>query len=247
MRDAATGFYVGVLKKLIAEGTVSISDSVLVVCGGPLDEKVMALVGFQNVAITNLDDRMSNNFQDAENLTYENESFDLVIVHAGLHHCYSPHRALLEMYRVARKCAVAFEARDSLLMRLAIRFGLTEDYEIGSVAIDREKGGLANGPIPNFIYRWTERGVRDTIASYDPAHAQKIEYYYGLRLPIQRWSRAGSPLRFVGLLIEPLSDLFIWMLPKQCNQFAFAILKTEQLKPWMESKTRIAPRYAVIR
>jgi ubiquinone/menaquinone biosynthesis C-methylase UbiE len=46
-------------------------------------------------------------FQDAEQLSFEDEAFDYVFVHAGLHHCASPHRALLEMYRVARRGIMA--------------------------------------------------------------------------------------------------------------------------------------------
>ena len=38
MRDVVTGFYVNVLEQLLAAGVVAISDSALVVCGGPLDE-----------------------------------------------------------------------------------------------------------------------------------------------------------------------------------------------------------------
>src|SRR5438445_1104277 len=156
--DEVTAFYVDVLKSLIANGTVATSDSVLVVCGGPTDSNAIALAGFSNVTVTNLDEGISNNRQDAENLSYNDGSFDLVVVHAGLHHCASPHRALLEMYRVTKKCALAFEARDSLLMRTAIRLGLTIDYEIEAVSGSNfEYGGLNNGPIPNYNYRWTER------------------------------------------------------------------------------------------
>ncbi|WP_422281189.1 methyltransferase domain-containing protein [Bradyrhizobium sp.] len=81
-------------------------------------------------------------------MSYDDESFDAVIVDAGLHHCHSPHRALLEMYRVARKCAVAFEARDSLLMRAAIRAGLTEEFERSAISADRMRAG--ESPIPEF-------------------------------------------------------------------------------------------------
>jgi SAM-dependent methyltransferase len=155
MRDVKKGFYLDVLGRLIEDGTISVSDRILVVCGGPLDQEVMGIVGFTDVTITNLDTDIR---QDAENLTYDNGSFDVVIVHAGLHHCHSPHRALLEMYRVARKCAVAFEARDSLMMRAARRMGLTLDDELHAITPEGT-GGVANTGIPNFIYRWTERGV----------------------------------------------------------------------------------------
>jgi SAM-dependent methyltransferase len=126
MRDVVTGFYCEVLRKLMAAEKISISDSVLIVCGGPLDESVMREVGFPNVKLTNIDGVEET--QDAENLSYADGSFDVVVVHAGLHHCHSPHRALLETYRVARKAAIAFESRDSLLMRIAVKLGFTMDY-----------------------------------------------------------------------------------------------------------------------
>ncbi len=245
MRDVVTGFYVDVLRKLIANGAASISDRVLVVCGGPLDKEVMTIVGFNDVTITNLDDGMSNTRQDAENLTYEDKSFDLVVVHAGLHHCRSPHRALLEMYRVARKCVVAFEARNSFTMRLAIRLGLTTEYELEAVSADFKTGGMSNGPVPNFIYRWTEREVRDTIASYDPAYAHKIDFFYDLRIPIQRFTQTGRTLlRLLGILVIPLSRMFARLAPKQGNEFAFAISR-KSLQPWMETESLMSKRYAV--
>jgi SAM-dependent methyltransferase len=235
MRDVVTGFYVSVLQQLIAEGTASISDSILVVCGGPLDEEVMRQVGFADYTVTGLDVTAIGQQQDAENLTYDDGSFDIVIVHAGLHHCHSPHRALLEMYRVARKCAVAFESRDSLIMKTAVRLGLTMDYEIDSITPDG-RGGVADTGIPNFIYRWTEREIRKTIASYDPEHAQSIAFFYDLRIPIQRFTASGNHLlRLIGLLVEPLSRLFAAVLPRQCNEFAFAILKTNASQPWIKA------------
>jgi hypothetical protein len=65
MRDVVTGFYVSVLQQLIAEGTASISDSILVVCGGPLDEEVMRQVGFADYTVTGLDVTAIGHQQDA--------------------------------------------------------------------------------------------------------------------------------------------------------------------------------------
>jgi SAM-dependent methyltransferase len=231
MRDVVTGFYGDVLRKLLASGKISQSDSILIVCGGPLDETVMREVGFGDFNLTNIDGLAEQ--QDAENLSYADGSFDVVIVHAGLHHCYSPHRALLEMYRVARKAAIAFESRDSLLMRMAVKLGFTLDYEVDSVSADG-KGGVAESGIPNFVYRWTEREVWKLIATFDPAHKPNIEFFYDMRIPIQRLSRSGNhAMRAVGMIVEPLSRLFAVALPSQCNEFAFAILKNGELQPWM--------------
>lgn len=235
MRDVVTGFYCDVLNKLIASGRISTSDKVLVVCGGPLDETVMRTVGFQDFIVTNVDEGAADQYQNAENLSYPDGSFDVVIVHAGLHHCHSPHRALLEMYRVAKKCAVVFEARDSLMMRLAVRFGLTMDYEVNAID-ENGRGGVANSSVPNFIYRWTERGVRTTIASYDPARIPQIEFFHDLRLPIQRLARSRqTTLRLLALAVEPMSKVFAAIAPKQCNEFAFAIFKSNKMQPWIQS------------
>ena len=232
MRDVVTGFYCEVLRKLISAGQISTSDSVLVVCGGELDEKVMREVGFRDFKITNLDEAGEHR-QDAEKLTFEDDTFDVVVVHAGLHHCYSPHRALLEMYRVSRKCVLAFESRDSLLMRAAVRLGLTMDYEVNSVS--NGKGGVANTGTPNFIYRWTEREVVKTIASFDPARPPAAQFFYDFRLPIQRFSRSGATiLRAAALAIEPLSRVIAVLAPKQCNEFAFAVTKQGEPHPWIK-------------
>jgi len=234
MRDVVTGFYCGVLQKLIARGEIATSDRVLVVCGGPLDDAVMREVGFADFVISGLDGSAER--QDAERLSFADGSFDVVIAHAGLHHCYSPHRALLEMYRVARKAAIAFESRDSLLMRTAVRFGLTVDYEVDSVSEDGKGGGVAESGVPNFVYRWTEREVWKAIATFDPRRQPKIEFFYDLRIPIQRYARSGNhALRLAGILIEPLSRVFAALLPSQCNEFAFAISKRGELQPWIRA------------
>jgi SAM-dependent methyltransferase len=66
-------------------------------------------------------------FQDAERLTFAENEFDFCIVHSGLHHCYSPHRALLEMYRVARVGLLVFEPRDGALVRLGMRLNVVRN------------------------------------------------------------------------------------------------------------------------
>jgi len=177
---------------------------------------------------------MRTNCRTLKNLSYDDGAFDVVIVHAGLHHCYSPHRGLLEMYRVARKCAVAFEARESLLMRAAVRLNLTETYEHSAILPDGT-GGVANTRTPNFIYRWTEREVTKTIASCDPARVPQISFFYDLRIPIPRFTQAGNRImRAIGLMLEPLSRFFARIAPKQCNEFAFAVSKNGPLHPWIK-------------
>jgi SAM-dependent methyltransferase len=249
-------FYDETLRQLIEAGTISTGDKVLVVCGGSYDADVLKGLGFKSVTLCNLDGSYSGHDvdyawerQDAERLTYGDDEFDVAIVHAGLHHCASPHRALLEMYRVARKAAVVFEALDSMLVRTAVVLGFASDFELEAVSGEGyESGGLNNGPIPNLGYRWTEREVIKTIRAADPAHIEKIDFFYGLRLPTLRFEHVNAPAKRIALkLMAPTVKAFVKLFPKQGNQFGFAITKTGRLRDWLEErdgKIRLSPEKA---
>jgi SAM-dependent methyltransferase len=233
------------LRQLIGANTISTSDKVLVVCGGPYDADVLGEIGFKSVTLSNLDGSYAGHNadyvwerQDTENLTYGDGQFDVAMVHAGLHHCASPHRALLEMYRVAHKAVVVFEARDSLMVRTAVALGFASDFELEAVSGEGyESGGLNNGPIPNLAFRWTEREVIKTIRAADPAHVERIEFFYGLRLPTLRFEHVNAPAKRIALkLMAPAVKVFAKLFPKQGNQFGFAIIKTGRLRDWLEEK-----------
>src|SRR5260221_1631337 len=108
--------YTNALRKLLDQGLIKREMQVLVVCGGPHDREILLSAGFTNVTISNVDPRLTGTefapftwcFQDAENLTFKDGEFDFCIAHDGLHHCQSPHRGLLEMYRVAKKGLLVF-------------------------------------------------------------------------------------------------------------------------------------------
>src|SRR5436190_1721688 len=126
------------LDRLLRDGAIRCDESVLVTCGGPFDEAVLHLLGFHDVTISSLSlpdgvDPGHFRIEDAEAMTAPCDSFDIVLVHAGLHHCASPHRALAEMHRVARHAVLVFENQDSLLVRLLCRMGLSQDYETDAV------------------------------------------------------------------------------------------------------------------
>ncbi len=161
------------LAKYISSGFLKKEDRILVVCGGVFDQEIMEAIGFSNYLITSLHPEENcsiKNYkkENVEHLSFGDNSFDNVIVHAGLHHCYSPHRAVCEMYRVARKNVVIFESQDSFLMRLICRLGLALDYEIKADRRDRVNGGVENLPIPNYVYRWSRRDVEKLVRSLDP-------------------------------------------------------------------------------
>jgi hypothetical protein len=143
------GFYRRVVGELLERGVLTRDLALVVVGGGELDRSVLESHGFRNVTLTNLDPEQGE-VEDAEALSYADGSFDFGIVSAALHHCRSPHRALLELYRVSRIGVLALEARDSTLMRLANRIGVAEEYELTVVAAEGFRtGGVANSAVPN--------------------------------------------------------------------------------------------------
>ena len=124
--------YERALRSLLEHEVITSSSKILVVCGGPLDAEIAKSVGLTNVTLTNLNEHPGTHEagmstwerQNAEHLHYPDNSFDAVIEHMGLHHCHSPHRALTEMYRVAKRAVVAVENRDSLAVKIAKSLGL---------------------------------------------------------------------------------------------------------------------------
>ncbi|MDO8389793.1 MAG: methyltransferase domain-containing protein [Actinomycetota bacterium] len=236
-------FYAATLQRLVAEGRLDLAARTLVVAGGDTDRRTLLHVGFTDVVVSNLDDRDSAPDMspyawmhlDAEDLDLPDGSFSQAVVHAGLHHCRSPHRALLEMHRVARDSIVVFEARDNRLMRLARQLGFTGDYELDAVVVQGgTHGGMRNGPVPNYVYRWTEREFTKVLASYDPSGVVAARYFYGLRLPLERLRLAGSrgKLLLVGLATLPLRVL-VRVAPRQGNEFAMWAATRRAPWPWV--------------
>lgn len=227
------GFYRRVVGELLEEGLVRRDMAVLVVGGGELDRRVLAGHGFENVTLSNLDPA-EGDVEDAEALSYADASFDFGIVSAALHHCRSPHAALLELYRVARVGVLALEARDSALMRLANRIGVAEEYELTVVAAEGFRtGGVANSAVPNYVFRWTEREVEKTIRAAAPERRHRFVWFRELELPVSVLEQSGkSAWRFARLPLKAL----VAVLPRQANLFAFAVLKGD-LQPWMRTES----------
>ena len=227
-------FYRRVLRELVEQGLVARDWRILVVAGGEADREAFAAAGFTDVLITNLSPGPGEERQDAEDLSYEDGSFDLAVVSAGLHHCASPHRALLELYRVARRGILALEARDSALMRLAQRAGVVDEYELTAVAAHQfEAGGVRNTATPNYVYRWTEREVEKTIASAAPQTRNRFVWFRELELPVSVLEASGRGV--FKLAARPLK-LLTKVFPKQANLFAFAVFKGG-LQPWMRDES----------
>jgi SAM-dependent methyltransferase len=223
------------------------SDSIVAVCAGPPERGAFVRCGFRDVLITNINaDDSSDDFapfhwslQEAQQLDFEDESFEFSFVADGLHHCSSPHRALLEMYRVARRGIIVLESRDSLLMRAANRFGLSPLYEVEAVVgSDFRAGGVDNSDIPNYIYTWTEADFEKTLRTFDPRGRHTFRFFYGLNLPYELagWRKSSMKLKIMKAT-DPLLRGLTRVFKKQCNTMALVALKLrvpEDLWPWLK-------------
>lgn len=253
-------FYIDTLRDLIRQGVIDPGMSVLGVCASGRDHHTFLEAGLRNATLTNLETRFDIDDPgphvlaggDVENLGYPDASFDFVIAHNGLHHCASPHRGLLEMHRVARRGLLVFEPRDSLVSRLGTRLGVGQEYETAAVALsaDGRHGGWRNGPVPNFVYRWTEREIEKTIHSATPWIRCGFHYRYALRPPSGAASSRSALVR-VGLRVAvPVARLLARVFPRQTNCFAYAVVKprdgtgTPPWIRWADGRPELDPEWA---
>jgi SAM-dependent methyltransferase len=242
-------FYDDVVDELVRDGVLHTGMSVLVVCGGRTDTQALRRCGFRDVVISNLGARPKGgdlepfgwSEQDAERLAFDDDSFDLCVVHSGLHHCYSPHRALLEMYRVARQAVLLFEPYDNLLTRVGVRLGIGQEYEYAGVAGEwgraGHRGGVADTTIPNFVYRFTEREIVKAVHSFAPYARHDIRFFHRMRIPWGQLRRRRNRALYLAVrLAQPALRLVEACAPRQSNNFAALIRKPDlsrSLHPWL--------------
>jgi SAM-dependent methyltransferase len=239
-------FYSQVLQDLLQRNVLHRKMRILVVCGDMTDKDALLQSGFQYGVISNLDVRANGSefdpfewsLQDAENLSFGDNSFDFCVVHSGLHHCYSPHRALLEMYRVARKGLLMFEPYDNFLTRLGVLLRFGQEYEHAAVFYnDCSYGGVRNSSIPNYVYRWTEEEIVKIINSRAPYGKHTFRFFHKMRIPwVQLRGRKNRRFYYATLLLYPLIKAINLVLPEQSNNFAALVVKPEfprDLHPWL--------------
>jgi SAM-dependent methyltransferase len=239
-------FYADTLRGLLEKGVLRTDMRILVICGGRLDRDVLQECGFRDVLISNLDARLKGDefapfqwsFEDAERLTFADNEFDFCIVHSGLHHCHSPHRALLEMYRVARLGLLVFEPRDGFMVRLGVRLNVGQQYEVAAVFDNNMTfGGVRNSEIPNYVYRWTPGEVRKVVQSFAPIGNHRCTFFYALRVPWSRLKLLKNKVYLLGVVaVLPALKVLSLFLPTFCNNFGFLVLKPrlpEDVFPWL--------------
>lgn len=229
-------FYIEVLRSALRWGELRPDDNVLVVCGGPKDEASLREAGLTHFTVSNISGDAAI---DVENLAYPDGAFDTVIVHSGLHHCASPHRGLLEMHRVARRCVLLFEPADSLATRIGRKLGVGQTYEFAAVADNQLRyAGWRNTPVPNWVYRFTAAEIRQTICCAAPFGPHRFRFHYRTRIP---WTQLKMRRSKLPLVVVAVAAPFLRILdaigPVFSNNMAAVIVKPrlpEQAFPWLE-------------
>lgn len=231
-------FYVDVLRSALRDGSLRADGRVLVVCGGTKDEASLREAGLKQFQLSNIGGDVE---VDVENLPYQNEAFDAVIVHSGLHHCASPHRGLLEMYRVAKRCIILFEPADNLVTRLGQKLGIGQTYEFAAVQGNRlECGGWRNTSVPNWVYRFTPSEIRRTINCAAPFGPHRFRFHFRTRIP---WSQLRARRNKLPLIMASLAAPVLRLLdtvgPVASNNLAAVIVKPDlpaEVFPWLEQQ-----------
>ncbi len=252
-----------VLRKCVHSMGIDLTNDVLVVGGNAEDGRTLHRIGFTRVTLSNLldprpseqadldDAEMRTVRVDAEAMELANNSYDLVLAHEMLHHCRSPHKALLEMLRVSRGHVILLEPNNSLAMRVLLRLRFSFPYELPAViASGFQTGGVRDSNIPNYIYRWNAVDVYQTIASYlaESEFDLYTQRYWDFNVDeaeLRRRSetRIGnvmkvlSPRVFLAGLhsFQAVANHIPW-LGRQGNKFFGCIRKKSELKPWLIRK-----------
>jgi len=222
--------------------------TVLAVGASELDVELLRAIGFSKIVTSNLDGFQGHQPLDLEELALADESYDIVFAHAVLHHCRSPHKAAGEMARVCRRCAIFIEPNESTLMRILTLFRFSFPYEIGAVSTNNYvRGGMRNGPIPNFIYRWNPNELLKTISTYVPERvwSQESRSYWDffiteIDLKWRKQTRLGGISDFIGpsrfiYLLQLLQKLMntVPIIRSQGNKFMGVAVKGRH-HPWID-------------
>ncbi len=249
-----------VLRKCVHSMGIDLLSDVLVVGGSAEDGRTLQRIGFPRVTLSNLldprpseqadlnDAEMRTVRLDAEAMELADSSYDLVLAHEVLHHCRSPHKALLEMLRVSRRHVILLEPNNSVAMQVLLRLRFSFPYELPAViASGFQTGGVRDSCIPNYIYRWNAAEMYQTAASYlaESEFDLYSQAYWDFNVDeteLQRRSetRIGSVTKILSPRVflaglhgfQTVVNQIPW-LARQGNKFFGCIHKRSEIKPWL--------------
>jgi hypothetical protein len=235
-----------VIRRQLEACEVDLEQPVLVVGGSQEDMEILTACGFSRIVLSNL--RTTGMALDVEEIALPDDSYPVVFAHAVLHHCRCPQKAVGEMVRVSQKHAFFLEPNNSWALRTLVRFGYSFPYELAAVAGNGyDRGGMRNGPIPNYIYRWMEESVRASVFAYHPERQFQVraypywDFYVSEEdLLSRRESRVASlaqklgPRLLITLLHFAQTILNVLPLSRSQGNKIFCAISKGQLQPWIE-------------
>jgi Methyltransferase domain len=185
---------------------------------------------------------------DVEDIGLPDSSYSVVFAHAVLHHCRCPQKAVGEMVRVSQKHTFFLEPNDSWALRTLVRLGYSFPYELAAVAGNGyERGGMRNGPVPNYIYRWTKSTLKSSVFAYHPERQFQIrahpywDFYVGEQdLLLRTESRVASlakklgPASLIRLLHFAQAILNVTPFSRSQGNKIFCAISKGDLQPWIE-------------
>ncbi|HTF24322.1 MAG TPA: methyltransferase domain-containing protein [Candidatus Limnocylindria bacterium] len=239
---------------------IDTNEKLLVIGGSWQDVELLIGAGFKDITLSNfqleLEEDAHSNLSvkvkllaiDVEQVDLPDGSFDYVFAHEVLHHCRSPHRALCEMLRVARKHVVVLEPNDSFSMRVLTWAGFSFPHEIFSVVYHGyASGGVRDSCVPNFIYRWSAHELCKTVSSYLAEYEFLVHMYpywdFNVdekQLSMRKETRIHAITSVMGaktfLAVLRAFQIVLNCIPivrRQGNKFFCCIEKTGDLRPWL--------------
>jgi len=216
----------------------------LLISASMYEVKILKDLGYLNFTITYHDEDEKNQFldygfkeninlfkSDLRDLMFKDKSFDYTITNATIHHIDLPHKAITELYRVAIKGVLVIESTDSLIMRLATKIKLAEEFEVSSINEDKNTGGLLDTAIPNYVYRWTEKEILKLLKSFDPKHINFLNFDYASDLTNFK-TRDNYIENILLKILIIMGKIFFFFFKKQQNCMSIFIDKTKIKKRW---------------
>ena len=196
--------------------------SILCVCSGRGDEAITLLKKGAIVTATDIsqpvldlikykEPKLKTELMDAENMPYEDNSFDYVLVKHGLHHLPRPILGLYEMTRVAKSGIIVIEAQDTWAMNILLKFNMAEKIE--------ESG--------NFVYRFSRKEMKKIFNTMFIHDVQiKTEWYqYSAFLNKHVYPYLNNKIGFA--LFKYILKLFNLIFGHWGNNFIMVVKKNE--------------------
>ena len=123
--------------------------------------------------------------ENAEKLSFDNNTFDYVLCKESYHHFPRPYMAVYEMLRVAKKAVVIIEPQDPISKMPALLFITNILAAIGDKMVGKVwKNRFSYEPVGNFVYKVSEREFEKLAA--------------GINLPFVAFKRINPNFYFKG-------------------------------------------------